>query len=41
VIYALTNPSTYLLLTDERNWTTEQYIAWLAASLTTTLTSPP
>jgi AcrR family transcriptional regulator len=38
VIYALTNPATYLLLTDERGWTTERYIDWLAATLKATLT---
>jgi AcrR family transcriptional regulator len=37
VIYALTNPTTYLLLTDERGWTTQQYNAWLAATLNATL----
>jgi AcrR family transcriptional regulator len=38
VIYALANPTTYLLLTDECGWTTEQYTEWLAATLTATLT---
>jgi AcrR family transcriptional regulator len=38
VIYALTNPTTYLLLTDERGWTTEQYVDWLATTLKATLT---
>jgi AcrR family transcriptional regulator len=38
VIYALANPATYLLLTDERGWSTEQYIEWLAATLGATLT---
>ena len=37
VIYALTNPTTYLLLTDERGWTTRQYVEWLAATLKATL----
>jgi AcrR family transcriptional regulator len=40
VIYALTNPTTYLLLTDERGWTTRQYTEWLASTLQTTLTDP-
>ncbi len=39
VIYALTNPSTYLLLTDERGWSTERYVQWLAATLNATLTN--
>jgi AcrR family transcriptional regulator len=39
VIYALTNPVTYLLLTDERKWTTQQYSDWLTATLTATLTN--
>jgi AcrR family transcriptional regulator len=37
VIYALTNPTTYLLLTDERGWTARQYVEWLAATLKATL----
>lgn len=41
VIYALANPTTYLLLTDERGWTTEQYTEWLAATLIATLIGPP
>lgn len=40
VIYALANPTTYLLLTDERGWSTEQYTEWLAVTLTATLTDP-
>ena len=40
VIYALTSPTTYLLLTDERGWTTRQYTEWLASTLQTTLTDP-
>jgi AcrR family transcriptional regulator len=39
VIYALTNPATYLLLTDERGWTTQQYVDWLTSTLTATLTA--
>jgi hypothetical protein len=38
VIYALTNPSTYVLLTEECGWTTQQYIEWLTATLAATLT---
>jgi AcrR family transcriptional regulator len=38
VIYALTNPATYLLLTDECGWTTQQYVEWLVNTLTATLT---
>jgi AcrR family transcriptional regulator len=37
VIYALTNSATYLLLIDERGWTSEQYIEWLATTLNATL----
>jgi len=37
VIYALTNPTTYLLLTDERGWSTQQYVEWLATTLKATL----
>lgn len=40
VIYALTSPTTYLLLTDERGWTTRQYTEWLASLLQATLTDP-
>lgn len=38
VIYALTNPTTYLLLTDECAWTDRRYVQWLATTLTATLT---
>jgi AcrR family transcriptional regulator len=40
VIYALTNPTTYLLLTDECSWTTRQYTEWIATTLKATLTDP-
>jgi AcrR family transcriptional regulator len=39
VIYALTSQATYLLLTDECDWTTKQYVDWLAATLQSTLTN--
>lgn len=39
IIYALANPTTYLLLTDERRWTTQQYVEWLATTLKTSLTA--
>lgn len=39
IIYALTSPATYLLLTDECDWTDQQYVDWLATTLKTTLTN--
>jgi len=38
-IYALASPSTFLLLTDECGWSKPRYVAWLAATLQTTLTN--
>jgi AcrR family transcriptional regulator len=40
VIYVLASESTYLLLVDERGWSTEQYVEWLATTLIATLTDP-
>jgi AcrR family transcriptional regulator len=40
VIYALANPTIYLLLTDERGWATGQYTEWLAVTLIATLIGP-
>jgi AcrR family transcriptional regulator len=37
VIYALASQATYLLLTDECDWTTQRYVDWLAATLQSTL----
>jgi len=31
-------PTTYLLLTDERGWSTQQYVQWLATTLKAPLT---
>jgi AcrR family transcriptional regulator len=38
VLYGITNPATYLLLTDECGWSTQRYVDWLTTTLTATLT---
>ncbi len=37
IVHALASPDVYLLLTDDRGWTTQRYAAWLRATLTTQL----
>jgi AcrR family transcriptional regulator len=37
---ALSNPNTYALLVDERNWTTDKFEQWLGDSLTLLLLGP-
>ena len=37
IIYALASESTYLLLVDERGWSSPQYVEWLSMTLNATL----
>lgn len=37
IIYALASESTYLLLVDERGWSSPQYVEWLSMTLDATL----
>jgi AcrR family transcriptional regulator len=37
IIYALASESTYLLLVDERGWSSEQYVEWLSMTLDATV----